>query len=92
MKVKDDDAGEERKDNGQAGSKALHDVVRVFDDEGGDETTKDLDRDDSPCPGTKVVEEVLEEAGGMGGVEDREEGGNEREEGELNVTDPEISL
>lgn len=70
VKIKDYDTCEERKDDGQASSKTLHDVIRIFDDDGGDKAAKDLDGDDSPCPGTKITEEMLKEPGGVGGVED----------------------
>ena len=70
VKIKDCDTSEERKDDGQASSETLHDVIRIFDDDGSDKAAKDLDRDDSPCPGTEIAEEMLKEPGGMGGVED----------------------
>ena len=70
VKIKDCDTSEERRDNGQASSETLHDVIRILDDDGSDKAAKDLDGDDSPCPGTEIAEEMLKEPGGMRGVED----------------------
>ena len=97
-KIEEDDGGEEGDEDGEAGGEALEDVVRVLDDDGGDEAAKDLYGDGGPGPEAKVAEQVeVEEVRGRecgcrvcggGGGEDGEEGGDEGEEGELDVADP----
>lgn len=54
--TKEPDAREETDDDTQARREPLEDVVRVFDDDGRDEATKDLDGDRHPSPKVEVVE------------------------------------
>lgn len=92
-KVEEGDGGKEGKQNAEGGGEAFENIVRVFDDNGSDETANDLNRNCRPCPCTKVAEDVLEEwLGGVCAVEDREESGDEGEEGQLDVANPEVGL
>ena len=56
--VEEGDGGETGDDDAQTGSEAFENVVGIFDHQGRDEATKDLDEDGRPRPRSKVVEEV----------------------------------
>ena len=95
MEVEKHHRGKEGKNDGDGRGEAFEDIVRIFDDNCCNETTKDLDRYGSPRPAAKVAEEVAKETIGSGevrGVQDGYEGRKEGKQGELNVAYPKIGL
>lgn len=95
MEVKKHDRGEERKDNGDGSGKAFEDVVRVLDDDCGDEAAKHLDGNRGPRPTTKIAEKVANYSvrrRERRGIDDRKDSRDKGEEGELNVADPQVGL
>ena len=83
MIIKQHDRCQESDDDGQARREAFHDVIRVLDDDGRNEPSKDLYADRRPCPRAKVAEKIRDEAlrvGRLGVVKYGDKGGNKGEE------------
>lgn len=103
MKLKENHSSDEGEDDSERGGESFEDVVGIFDDKSGDESSQDLSKDDTPSPESEVGKNPLgwsmddrsdgrrgEE--GEVGEEDGDEGREHRKEGELTVSSPKVDL